>query len=148
MLKMQLQDKTNFITIDQKKIIKRMLAYIFKFESMKGTYFFELNIVDEKEIQIINSKFRKKNYVTDVITFSMWDSNSSIRTELLGEIFLCKEKVISQAKEYNHSVNRELMFLISHGIFHLLGYDHQTPEDEKEMINNQYNVLEYLNIGR
>lgn len=148
MLKMQLQDKTNFITVDQKKIIKKMLAYIFKFESMKGTYFFELNIVDEKEIQIINSNFRKKNYVTDVITFSMWDSNSSIKTELLGEIFLCKEKVISQAKEYNHSVNRELMFLISHGIFHLLGYDHQTPEDEKEMINNQYNVLEYLNIGR
>ncbi len=148
MLKMQLQDKTNFITVDQKKIIKKMLDYIFKFESMKGTYFFELNIVDEKEIQIINSNFRKKNYVTDVITFSMWDSNSSIKTELLGEIFLCKEKVISQAKEYNHSVNRELMFLISHGIFHLLGYDHQTPEDEKEMINNQYNVLEYLNIGR
>lgn len=94
------------------------------------------------------SFFGNKNYVTDVISFSMWDSINSLKTPLLGEIFLCKEKVISQAIEFNHSFDREIMFLISHGIFHLLGYDHQNNEEEKEMLNKQYNVLEYLKIGR
>lgn len=147
MLKIELYDEYKFINKDQKKIIQKMLNYIFKSELIKGNYFFELTVVDNQKMQEINNTYRNKNYVTDVISFAFWDSNDSIKTELLGEIFLCKDKIISQALEYNHTVERELMFLISHGIYHLLGYDHQNENDEKEMMNKQYNVLEYLNIG-
>lgn len=148
MINIKINDEYNFLSSDDLKQINLMLKYICKIEDLNENLICELTIVDEKKIIEINSIYRNKNYVTDIITFSFWDSNSTIKTNLLGEMYLCKEKVISQSKEYNHSLKRELMFLISHGIYHLLGYDHMNENDEKEMINKQYNVLEYLKIGR
>lgn len=148
MLNIEIYDNENFIDENDKLIIKKMLDYIFATEKLNGDLFCELTIVDESKIKEINKQYRNKDYVTDIISFSFWDSNESFKSPLIGEMFLCKQKVIDQAKEYNHSLKRELMFLISHGIYHLLGYDHQNEVDEKEMINKQYNVLEYLKIGR
>ena len=95
---------------------------------------FEVNIVDEKLIKSINRKYRKINKVTDVISFANRD-NDSIKIPLLGEIYICLEKAKKQAKEYNHSLQRELCFLFTHGLLHLLGYDHMTKKDEKIMFN-------------
>lgn len=148
MIKIEINDKFSFLSLDDIKEINLMLNYIYNVEKLNGDLICELTIVDLNTIRKINNDYRQKNYATDIITFSFWDSNSTIKTNLLGEMYLCKEKVISQSKEYNHSLKRELMFLISHGIYHLLGYDHMNEIDEKEMINKQYNVLEYLKIGR
>lgn len=148
MIKIEINDKFSFLSLDDIKEINLMLNYIYNVEKLNGDLICELTIVDLNTIRKINNDYRQKDYATDIITFSFWDSNSTIKTNLLGEMYLCKEKVISQSKEYNHSLKRELMFLISHGIYHLLGYDHMNEIDEKEMINKQYNVLEYLKIGR
>jgi probable rRNA maturation factor len=61
--------------------------------------------------------------------------------EYLGDIFISIDKVYEQAKQYNHSVEREFAFLLTHGILHLLGYDHENTNDEKKMIAKQEEIL-------
>ena len=66
----------------------------------------------------------------------------------LGEIYISLDKAHSQAVEYNHSFKRELCFLLTHGLLHLLGYDHMNKDDEEEMFNLQEKVLSSLGIER
>ncbi|AJQ45464.1 rRNA maturation factor [Ureaplasma diversum] len=107
---------------------------------------FECHFVDKATILDINTKYRNKNYVTDVISFAFDDSE--IITPLLGEMYICYEKAIEQAKEYNHSLRREICFLFTHGLLHLLGYDHENEADEKVMFKLQDEILEELKISR
>ena len=67
---------------------------------------------------------------------------------LLGDIYISIDRVYSQAKEYGHSNLREICFLATHGILHLLGYDHMDPDDEKEMFKLQEELLDSYNIRR
>lgn len=94
-----------------------------------------LIIVDTEEIHRLNNEFRHIDRPTDVLSFEEYEDDS------LGEIFICDEKVREQANNYNHSMEREFAFLLSHGIFHLLGYDHQDSTHEKIMINLQEDLL-------
>ena len=59
----------------------------------------------------------------------------------LGDIFINRDRVLSQAKDYGHSVEREFIFLFVHGLLHLLGYDHNTPEEEKKMFSIQKKIV-------
>lgn len=146
MFKIQINDNYNFL--DKKMLfkIKKASKIIFKSEKIKGKLIFEISIQNNAESKEMNNAYRNKDYATDVITFSFWD-NSELKTSLVGEIYLNYEKTVEQAKLYNHSLYRETLFLICHGIYHLLGYDHQNENDEKIMINKQYNVLDKLNLG-
>ncbi len=94
-----------------------------------------LIIVDTDEIHRLNYEYRHIDRPTDVLSFEEYEDDS------LGEIFICDDKVIEQAQAYNHSIEREFAFLLSHGIFHLLGYDHQDEVHEKIMINLQEGLL-------
>jgi probable rRNA maturation factor len=67
---------------------------------------------------------------------------------VLGDIIISVEKAKEQAEEYNHSFERELGFLAVHGLLHLLGYDHMTEQDEKEMFQKQEEILGEFNLGR
>ena len=67
---------------------------------------------------------------------------------VLGDIYICIKRMQEQALEYGHSEKRELSFLTVHGLLHLLGYDHMTLEDEKEMFGLQELVLNEANITR
>ena len=66
----------------------------------------------------------------------------------LGDIFISYDHAIAQAKEYEHSLHREMCFLFMHGILHLLGYDHMEEEEAKEMFALQNEILDSLNITR
>ena len=109
---------------------------------------FNIIIVDESTIHEINKTYRGKDSVTDVISFALEDDKTFIKTDyrILGDIYICLEKAKSQAKEYGHSLLRELSFLTIHGLLHLLGYDHMGKEDEQvmfglqEMILNEYGI--------
>lgn len=146
MFKIEITDTNNWLDKSKKKIVKDISNSVFKMEKLKGLIIYELHIIKDSESQKINNEYRNKDYPTDVISFSFWE-NSPIKTQLLGEIFLNYEKLTKQAIEYNHSIERELGFLISHGIFHLLGYDHDTIEKEKEMFGKQYEILKMCNLG-
>ena len=67
---------------------------------------------------------------------------------MLGNIVISKEKVVSQAEEYGHSVKREYAFLIAHSMYHLCGYDHMTKEEADLMENKQEQILSLLQITR
>lgn len=112
---------------------------------------FNIIIVDNKYIHELNKMYRNIDRETDVITFALEDENTIIVPEekrILGDIYISIDKAEDQAKEYGHSLLRELSFLAVHGFYHLLGYDHQTEEEEKIMFRKQEEVLDSYGITR
>lgn len=111
---------------------------------------FTIIFVTKEEIHELNKQYRGVDRVTDVISFALEDAHdvslSVIR--VLGDIYICIDRMKEQAIEYNHSETRELSFLTVHGLLHLLGYDHQTKEEEEVMFNLQRKILSDLNINR
>lgn len=105
-------------------------------------------------IHSINKEYRNIDRPTDVISFAFEDdyegeSKIIVNKDLprdLGEIFICSEVCINQAKEYNHSLKREMTFLFTHGLLHLLGYDHMVEEDEKVMFKLQDEIMSILGL--
>lgn len=94
---------------------------------------FDVNIVTPAQIRKINNQYRKIDKVTDVISFANRDSGA-VYVPLIGEIFICLDQAKKQAKAYKHSLQRELIFLFTHGLLHLLGFDHMKKKDEKVML--------------
>lgn len=107
-------------------------------------------LTDNKNIHEINKTYRGIDRETDVISFAFMDEETNPDNGItdLGEIYISLEKAHSQALEYNHSFKRELCFLLTHGLLHLLGYDHMNKDDEKEMFSLQEKVLSSLGIER
>lgn len=108
-------------------------------------------LVDDERIHEINREYRHIDRSTDVISFAMEDSDQFYVEGMprsLGDIFISVDHAKKQAEEYGHSLKREMCFLFTHGILHLLGYDHMTDEQEKEMFGLQDEILGALNIGR
>lgn len=101
--------------------------------------------VNEDEIHNINREYRKIDRPTDVISFAMKDSDDDYEMmegeEELGDIFINVSAIVSQAKDYGHSLRRECCFLFTHGLLHLLGYDHIEESKEKTMFELQDVIL-------
>lgn len=123
---------------------------------------FELSFVDEGEIRRLNGELRGIDKVTDVLSFPALDGilGAEITAEehpyeidengnlLVGSIAICCQRAREQAEEYGHSYNRELHYLIVHGIMHCLGYDHETDEERAQMRAQEEKILEKLGITR
>ena len=112
---------------------------------------FNLIIVDNDYIHELNKTYRNIDRETDVITFALEDEDTIVmpnEERVLGDIYVSIDRAKEQAKEFGHSLLRELSFLAVHGFYHLLGYDHMTPEDEKVMFKKQEEVLEAYGIRR
>lgn len=115
-----------------------------------------LRFSSEEEIKEINKQYRGVDKKTDVLSFPIIDFNNDedLESELsqnelmLGDIIICKQVAKSQAKEYQHSLKREICFLALHGFLHLLGYDHIEENDEIEMQAIAKLILEKNNIYR
>ena len=124
-----------------------------------------LLVTEMDTIHQMNLDTRQIDNPTDVLSFPNLDFNTPSdfsRAEeefadcfnpdtgelILGEIILCGRKVMDQAKEYGHSIEREFAFLIAHSVLHLCGYDHLTKEEEEIMFKKQEAVLSGLGIGR
>lgn len=135
--------------INELSILNDYIKYVVKKLELEKCEF-NIIIIDNEKIHEINKEYRNIDRETDVISFAMED-NKDIEYEdfrLLGDIYISIDKVISQAAEYGHSELREICFLATHGILHLLGYDHMKPDDEKEMFNLQNELLDGYNIKR
>lgn len=100
-----------------------------------------LTFVNNEEIHKLNNEYRQKDYATDVLSFPFENEFNLPINNILGDVIISLQKAESQAQEYGHSFNRELGFLIVHGILHLNGYDHETKEDEEEMFALQKKLL-------
>lgn len=111
---------------------------------------FNIIFVSNKEIHEINREYRHTDRVTDVISFALEDNQDVVYQDfrLLGDIYIAIEVAYDQAIEYNHSREREVCFLATHGLLHLLGYDHMTEEEEKIMFKEQEELLNAFEIKR
>ena len=145
-----------------KPFIKRVLERALKHLNQPSELLeMSLSIVSPEQIQELNKSFREVDKVTDVLSFPTCDNPTrgaitvvcediNPETDLvnIGDIVICLERAKEQAKEYGHSLKRELAFLSLHGLLHLLGYDHIEEEDEKQMIALQKEILDQAGITR
>lgn len=113
-----------------------------------------VTFTDNGKIRILNRDYRGIDRPTDVLSFPMYsfsdgDVPDGDEHVMLGDIVISVEKAREQAAEYGHSLRREIAFLAVHSVLHLLGYDHETSEDdEKEMFDLQEKIMNALGIGR
>lgn len=136
--------------IKELDIVEKVLYSAMEKEHLENTSF-NLIIVDNNYIHELNKNYRGIDRETDVITFALEDEDTVIipdNERILGDIYISLDKARAQAEEYGHSFLRELSFLAVHGFYHLLGYDHQTKEEEKVMFAKQEEVLNSYGITR
>ena len=162
-----LEDEINYFESNQELYNKVKLVINECVDKEQVPYEVEvsLSVVSLDKIHHINKSYREVDRPTDVLSFPQiesgvvgkinWDSidlNGCINYDtdevILGDIILCVDRAAEQAIEYGHSIEREVCFLISHSMFHLLGYDHMTQKDEAIMIEKQEEVLGNLKILR
>ena len=148
----------NYLDIDEndsyKEIIKKVLKKCFEIEKLENKNLY-VNVVltNAKNIKSINKEHRGIDKETAVLSFPMFEKNEvanldNTNEDILGDMVISIERVEEQAKEYGHSFERELSYMVVHSFYHLLGYDHMTEEDKKEMREKEENVLGILGIRR
>lgn len=136
------------------KIIEKVVEKCFEEENLLKTHLYlSVILTTPNQIQEMNNTYRKINKATDVLSFPMFEKDEipNIISEIeepLGDIVISIEKVKEQAEEYGHSFERELAYMVVHGFYHLMGYDHIELVDRTEMRAKEETVLNKLNITR
>ena len=146
----------NYNGIEQKKeyneILEKVAITYFKEEGLDITdLYLSVTLSNEEYIHKINKEYRNIDRSTDVLSFPMFEKNDIPREkngipDVLGDIIICIPIVEKQAEEYGHSFERELAYMLVHGFYHLMGYDHMQEDDKKEMRKKEENILSKLNI--
>lgn len=148
-------DETNEITEEQIELIEQLLQHAAKEENVRDGAEVSITFVDNEKIREINRDYRGKDQPTDVISFALEEMGEEeieiVGADLppvLGDIIISVPKAREQAEQYGHSFMRELGFLAVHGFLHLLGYDHETEEEEKVMFAKQEQLLQQFDLTR
>ncbi|WP_029513160.1 rRNA maturation RNase YbeY [Mycoplasmopsis primatum] len=117
---------------EYEKILSNLQEY---FHLKNKDVYVDVSIVDNQKIQKLNKQYRGKDYATDILSFDFGDREvyKDLPILLLGELVISHEKVEEQAKEFGHSLKREYCYLYTHGLVHLMGYDHETETERTEM---------------
>ena len=154
MLKLNLDDKI-FDNVSEKEKelfndkIQKIVNYAIKEEQLDNkNIYVSIEAVSKEEIKNINKKYRNIDKETDVLSFPIFEKieldeikKSNISEVELGDIFLCIDVIKKQAVEYETGFKRELLYMITHGMFHLLGYDHIDELDKKIMRIKEEKIL-------
>ena len=143
---------------EYQKTIQKVLEKCFEEEKIiNSKLIITITLTNAENIRKINKQFRNIDKATDVLSFPMFDKDeleNKIKNRLfehedvLGDIIISIPGVEEQAKEYGHSFERELSYMVVHGFYHLMGYDHIKEEDKKEMRPKEEKILNQLNILR
>ena len=142
-------DYLNKTKIDDEyeKLFNTVLGHTLNYLKKEGEYEISLTLVGEKEIHVLNQKFRGIDRPTDVLTFPYSEENIDFVPVIdLGSVIICPRIAARQAKFYKHSLKRELSFLFIHGILHSFGYDHIKEDEATKMFALQNEILYSLPI--
>lgn len=132
------------------EIIEKVVKECFEEEDLIKTHLYlSVILTTPNQIQEMNNTYRKINKATDVLSFPMFEKDEipNIISEIeepLGDIVISIEKVKEQAEEYGHSFERELAYMVVHGFYHLMGYDHIELVDRTEMRAKEETILKNL----
>ena len=140
----------------EEKLIKTVVKTVLKEENVIQDLEIYVTLTNNEQIHKINLEQRNVDRPTDVLSFPMFEREEipSLKEEnkeepyILGDIIVSIEKVKEQAEEYGHSFERELAYLVTHGMLHLLGYDHMIEEEKNEMRKREEEILGKLKITR
>lgn len=137
-------NRTNTSAEQWEPVFKKIAASAEKLLQLPSTYEISVTFVRSRTIHTINKKYRGIDRPTDVISFAVNDVPELVDMpdKDLGDLFINIDYAKRQAKNYGHSYEREVGFLFTHGMLHCLGYDHMTPEEEKEMFDLQNKILD------
>lgn len=143
---------------EYEETIKKVLEQCFKEEKLENSkLYITITLTNSENIRKINKEYRNIDKATDVLSFPMYEKEELEEKiakqhyeheDVLGDIVISIEKVEEQAKEYGHSLERELSYMIVHGFYHLMGYDHIEEEDKKKMRPKEEKILNTLKIVR
>lgn len=155
MLELDLMDETNTLAEQTIELVEKVLQFAADQQSIEDGSEVSVTFVTNDTIQEINRTYRNKDVPTDVISFAMEEMgegeieiiDADLPT-LLGDIVISVERAKEQAASYEHTFERELCFLAVHGFLHLLGFDHGTKEEEKEMFSLQETILQAFGLKR
>ena len=142
---------------NEEDIIQSVVETVLKLEKIKHDVSIYITLTNNEEIHKINKEYRDVDRPTDVLSFPMYEREEIAKLreekmdeieEILGDIIISIPKIKEQAEEYGHSYERELAYLTTHGMLHLLGYDHLIDEEKVVMREHEEAVLTELKIMR
>ncbi len=155
--------ETKFLHIEEKKELKSFVEQVvttcFQVEKIENLNFYlSITLTSPEEIHKLNKKFRNVDKETDVLSFPMFEkeeidkikeqNKGNVLPEALGDIVISVSKVEEQAKEYGHSFERELAYMVVHGFYHIMGYDHINEDEKAIMREKEEYVLTLLKQTR
>lgn len=139
-------------------IINKVIEKCFTEEKIENSKLcITIILTNPENIKKINKEYRNIDKETDVLSFPMFEkkeleekieNKNFLYEDILGDIIISIEKVKEQAKEYGHSFERELSYMLVHGFYHLMGYDHIEEKDKKVMRPKEEKILNDLEISR
>lgn len=135
-------------------LLRRACAAVLLNEGFNDSAEINITFVSDEEIHILNKKFRDIDSATDVLSFPLgengkYDEDPETGAKMLGDVVISVEHAVAQAKEYGHTLNREMAFLTVHSVLHLLGYDHVNGGLEAlRMREHEEAVLSKLGVSR
>lgn len=147
-----------FLDIEENKdyinLINKVIKKCFEIENLTNSnLYISIILTNPSNIKEINKKYRQIDKETDVLSFPMFEKEElenykSNIIENLGDVIISIERVKEQSIEYEHSFERELSYMLVHGFYHLMGYDHMEEKDKIVMREKEENVLKALDITR
>ena len=136
------------VRVAMRAVVRKAIFNTLVYEGFDKDVEVSVTFTDNAQIKELNSQYRNKNTATDVLSFPMYDSfdlDVGEQTLPLGDIVISLERAAVQASHLCHSLYHEVAFLTVHSTLHLLGYDHETSEeDEEDMFRRQKEIMEII----
>ena len=135
-------------------LLRRTCNAALEYEQFEGPAEINISFVDDEEIKVLNNNFRGIDKSTDVLSFPLadngkYDIDLSTGYKMLGDVVISVEHAMAQAKEFGHTINREMAYLTVHSVLHILGYDHVNDKIEAlHMREHEEAILEKLGLSR
>ena len=153
--------EVNFLDINENieyiELIEKVIGQAFSTEQISNlNLYINVILTNPENIRKANKEYRNIDKETDVLSFPMFEKeeiekmlkNGNETLDVLGDIIISIPRVEDQAKEYGHSFEREFSYMLIHGFYHLMGYDHINEEEKKEMREKEEGVLNKLQLTR
>lgn len=134
------------ITEENMKSLEKAISSTIETEQADGDFEVSVSFVTNEEIKELNRTYRNVDSETDVLSFPMDDEEECEGVIMLGDVILSTEKIIEQAREFGHSLEREMIYLTVHSMLHLLGYDHMEENEKEEMRSMEKEVMKALQL--
>ena len=165
MIILEIEDSRHFLRAEDEELMRRCAESALAVEGLALPVVVYCRITDDREIQVINREQRKTDRSTDVLSFpsvaypagqTARNARALLEAEydpemnafFLGDIILSHEHVVAQAQEYGHSLSRETGYLLTHAMFHLMGYDHMNDHDRMIMRAHEKAAMNAVGLFR